>query len=127
MGGKFTRMDEPWPAMPVRQVSPEEAYEAFLEHGGCSLPNRDALDKRIIEEIRTGTAEYGNKGIIDHPNDVGGWPTLAAGTAPEDSDSDGMPDAWERRYGLNPKDASDGNKVASDGYTMLEKYLNSIQ
>ena len=68
----------------------------------------------------------GNKGIIDNPSDVGGWPTLNSTTAPADSDHDGMPDAWETQKGLNPNDASDGNKVAADGYTMLEKYLNSI-
>jgi pectate lyase len=125
ISGKFSRINEPWPAMPIRQVSPEEAYEAFLEHGGCSLPNRDALDKRIIEEIRTGTANHGNNGIIDHPSDVGGWPTLAAGTATEDSDRDGMPDAWERRYGLDLKDASDNVKDKDkDGYTNIEEYIN---
>jgi pectate lyase len=125
-GRRYTKMDQPWPSMPIKQETAEEAYRTFLEHGGCSLPNRDALDKRIIEEIRTGTAKYGKNGIIDFPSDVGGWPELKSGPAPADSDSDGMPDTWELRYGLDPKDASDGNKVADDGYTMLEKYLNSI-
>jgi hypothetical protein len=31
-----------------------------------------------------------------------------------DADGDGLPDEWETRYGLNPKDAADGN-VDSDG------------
>ena len=41
-----------------------------------------------------------------------------------DSDGDGMPDAWEKRYGLNPNDASDANADADgDGFTNLEEYL----
>ena len=65
-------------------------------------------------------------GIIDSQKDVGGWPPLRSTTPPADSDHDGMPDEWEIRYGLNPKDPTDRNKPAADGYTMLEKYLNSI-
>jgi hypothetical protein len=46
--------------------------------------------------------------------------------APTDTDQDGMPDAWETDHGLNPLDPSDGPVVGSDGYSNLEKYLNSI-
>jgi hypothetical protein len=37
-----------------------------------------------------------------------------------------MPDEWEKKNGLNAADASDGNKVGADGFTMLEKYLNEL-
>jgi len=53
-------------------------------------------------------------------------PSLQSGTAPVDSDRDGMPDAWENANGLNPNDANDRNNTDSIGYTMLENYLNSI-
>ena len=93
--------------------------------------NRDAIDERIIDEVRLGTANFGGSfgaksGIIDSQKDVGGLPVLRNGAPPVDSDHDGMPDAWEKLKGLNPNDASDRNKTASDGYTMLEKYLNSL-
>ena len=40
-----------------------------------------------------------------------------------DSDLDQMPDAWERKYGLNPTDASDAAMDQdNDGYTALEEY-----
>ena len=79
--------------------------------------NADSLDTRIIEEVRNGTATYGYNGIIDTPSDVGGWPALATGPAPLDSDHDGMPDAWETRHQLNPGQASDGNTDSDgDGY-----------
>ena len=46
---------------------------------------------------------------------------------PVDSDHDGIPDDWEKAHGLNPNDPSDANKdLNGDGYTNLEKYLNSL-
>ena len=127
--------------MAINQQTAEEAYNSVLEYVGASLPKRDAVDLRIIDEVRNGYATFEgpsyekhykvsdtskNCGIIDSQNDVGGWPELKSLPAPADSDHDGMPDKWETQKGLNPNDASDGNKVAADGYTMLEKYLNSI-
>ena len=90
-GNDYITLDSPWPAMAINQETPDEAYKTVLEHAGCSFPNRDAVDKRVIEEVRAGTAEYGNNGIITIPSDAGGWPTLTPGPAPEDSDGDGMP------------------------------------
>jgi pectate lyase len=59
---------------------------------------------------------------------VGGWGTYASGTAPIDSDHDGMPDAWETAHGLNPLDSTDrnGTDIDSTGYTNLEVYLNEF-
>ena len=37
-----------------------------------------------------------------------------------------MPDSWELSHGLNPNDSTDGNTIASSGYTMLEEYLNGL-
>ena len=40
-----------------------------------------------------------------------------------DADEDGMPDAWELRYGLNPHDAADAEQDKDkDGFTNLEEY-----
>ena len=112
--------------MAINQQTPEAAYRAVLAHAGCSKPNRDSVDGRIIEEVRKGTATCGKDGIITTPSDVGGWPNLKGASAPVDTDHDGMPDEWETKQGLNPNAAADRNNVAADGYTMLEKYLNSI-
>ena len=105
------------------------------------MPKRDALDTRIIDEVRLGYATYEGatykpdnamsdkskkSGIIDTQTDVGGWPELKSTTAPTDTDHDGMPDNWEIMKGLNSNNAADRNNVAADGFTMLEKYLNSI-
>lgn len=34
---------------------------------------------------------------------------------------------WEKKNGTNPNDAGDRNIIANNGYTMLEKYINSIK
>jgi hypothetical protein len=58
---------------------------------------------------------------------VGGWPQLEEGTAPTDSDNDGMPDDWEIENDLNPNDSSDATeKDLSNYYTNLEVYLNEL-
>jgi len=120
------KLDSPSEFMPINQQTAEEAYKSVLEHAGCSLPKRDTIDLRIIEEVRSGTAKHGDNGFIDDPSLVGAWPELKNGIAPADTDHDGMPDDWETTKGLDPKDVTDGNKVAADGYTMLEHYLNSM-
>ena len=104
------------------------------------MPKRDAVDLRIIDETRRGVATYEGKGykrdeqvadpskpsgIIDSPNDVGGWPELASLPAPRDSDEDGMPDEWEEKFGLDPRAAADPTLDSDkDGYTDVEEYLN---
>ena len=134
------RMDQPWSAMSIKQQSPLEAYHSVLESAGASL-KRDAVDRRIVGEVKNGTATYEGPnyekdhvvtdtslrcGIIDSQQDVGGWPELQSKPAPMDTDHDGMPDEWELANNLNPHLDDDRNIIAEDGYTMLEKYLNSI-
>ncbi len=97
------------------------AYQRVLEWGGASLPKRDAVDIRIVNDVRNRSGK-----IIASQEDVGGWPELKSIDAPKDKDEDGIPDEWEIRNGLNPNNASDGNTIGADGYTNLEKYLNDL-
>lgn len=119
------RLAEPWPAMVINQQTAEKAYAAVLEHVGCSLPVRDAIDARIVQEVRNGTATRGANGFVLNQEEAGGWIEMKSGPAPADTDNDGMPDEWEKKFDLNPADAADN--VAdddNDGYTNLEEYLN---
>jgi len=114
---------------PVTTETAEEAFVSVLAGAGA-FP-RDAVDTRIVEEVRTGTASGSgargqNLGIIDDPEAVGGYPTYVSTESPLDSDGDGMPDAWEIEKRLNPNDAADGNKVTKSGYTAFEVYLNGL-
>lgn len=115
----------------ITMQTAQAAYESVLQNAGALLPLRDAVDKRIVSETATGTASVkgktsGKYGIIDSPAEVGGWPVYKSGTATTDSDKDGMPDAWEIQKGLNPNDPADRNSNGTDGYTMLEAYLNTL-
>jgi hypothetical protein len=118
------RATAPAPAPPITQQSAEQAYKLVLAEAGATLPRRDPVDTRIVTIVRTDRPTYGN-GIIDIPADVGGWPEYKSATAPADSDRDGMPDSWEKKFSLKWNDPSDGAKDADDdGYTNVEEWLN---
>jgi len=141
------RVDEPFtmPQFPI--MSAKEAYDYVLDNAGANFPKRDIVDEHIINQVRTGEVYYDKKadsktyyqfkyrrqkpdsykqGIITDISQVGGYPQYK-GKPYKDSDGDGMPDAWEIKYGLNPHDASDANgDLSGDGYTNIEKYINGI-
>lgn len=103
------------------EQSAEAAYETVLTKGGCSL-HRDALDARIVNDVRNGSGK-----LVNSPDEAGGYPALDPGTALTDTDRDGMPDQWEDEKGLNKSASSDGKLYTLDkNYTNLEVYLNSL-
>ena len=122
-----------------KEETAAQAYETVLTKAGCSL-RRDAIDTRIVEEVREGKYTYEGsntdpevvkeksvRGLIDTPADVGGWPTYNSTEYPKDSDGDGIPDAWEIEKGLNPASFADGKATTLEPpYTNLEVYLNSL-
>lgn len=108
----------PFPA--VDNYFPEQLETWVSTYVGAFL-KRDAVDTRLLDDF-----ENRNGTIIDSQDDVGGFPTLSAGTAEADSDGDGMPDAWEIDNQLDPGDPQDRNHLSPTGWTMLETYLNSL-
>jgi pectate lyase len=146
------RSDKPYP-MSYLEIQPAvEAYEHVLANAGATRPKRDAVDERVIEMVRTGrvSTKPGNdidellrsvdfsphvireikslveKGIITDIDQVGGYPEYC-GEPYRDSDSDGMPDDWEKQHGLAPNDAADASAdLNGDGYTNIEDFLNGL-
>ena len=147
--GKFTaaiRVDKPFPIAKLSIVPAADAYKYVLNNVGATLPKRDDVDKRIVEEVRTGIIKYSpdakplpasrfikrrlpadsyKQGIISDISQVGGYPEYK-GTPYKDSDGDGMPDAYEIKHNLDPKDPKDAVYYRKDGYTNIEEYLNSV-
>jgi hypothetical protein len=117
------------PAAPISTTSALDAYNQVLAGAGANMGlncdgtwivRRDAIDTRIVNDVRNGTGK-----IIDNPSQVGGWLRIDSATPCSDSDHDGMPDLWEQKYGFNPNDPTDANKDAnSNGYTNIEEFLN---
>ncbi|WP_019639610.1 Ig-like domain-containing protein [Paenibacillus fonticola] len=120
----YVKLDSPISfANPLPTESAEQAYEAVMQNAGATLPKRDAIDARIINNVihRTGTH-------INSQTEVGGYPLIEqVNSLFEDDDHDGMPNSWELAQGLDPNDPSDRNVINAEGYTNLELYLNSIQ
>lgn len=140
------KWNQPLPMPKLTILPATQARDYVLANAGAILPIRDAVDTRVIEQVRTGKITYKEdvklpetqfkhrrlpidsykKGIITDINQVGGYPEYK-GVPHKDTDNDGMPDAWELKNGLNPKDASDAAKDRNkDGYTNIEEYLNSV-
>jgi len=112
---RLTDQDDGIAVLPVESV-----YDYVLTNAGAIAPYRDAVDNRIVQDVKNKTGP-----LIDSQNQVGGWPVMNPGTPPADTDHDGMPDAWETTHGFDPRNAADGRLDADgDGYTNVEEYLN---
>jgi hypothetical protein len=114
------KLSSPVPVTPVTTDDANIAYAMVLADAGASFPVRDTADTNVINNVINHTGL-----IIDDEDQVGGWPVLASGTPPLDTDHDGMPDDWEFALCLDPCDPSDRNSDRDgDGYTNVEEYLN---
>lgn len=114
---------EPFTAPPIRTTSPEQAYVEVLQNAGATRPKRDAVDERLVRQVR----DRSGKLLRSDPEKVGGWPVLERGDAYSDSDGDGIEDEWERRYGLDPTDERDGAADKDgDGWTNFEEFTHEL-
>jgi len=94
----------------------ETAYARVMKYGGAAL-HRDAVDKRIVNEVINGKGK-----IIDRPGQVGGWPVL--GTDPTWINQ--AKAAWEAEHGLDPYSPAGAAVGCAEGYTYLEMFLNGL-
>jgi len=63
--------DGPFLAPLVAAESAEAAYDDVLRGAGATQPGRDAVDDRVVREVRGGTGK-----IIDSVEQAGGWPNF---------------------------------------------------
>ena len=120
-GDRIWQSSAPFPAPSVRTQSAEDAFALVLKSAGATLPRRDSVDERVVNDARNGTGR-----IINDETEVGGWPAYASGEPPQGSALDGIPDAWKKAHGLSLNDPNVANTLNADGYTQLEVYLNSL-
>lgn len=109
-----------YPAAMVTTQTAERAYDLVLAHAG-TLP-KDAVTKRNTQDIKNRTGHWGKKmpagGLMEG---------LVPGTAPIDSDNDGMPDNWETAHDLNPDDATDAGMIVKHGKSVLTYDGSDVQ
>jgi pectate lyase len=112
---------KPFPAPEISTDPVPKLLDKMLATVGACKPSRDAIDERIVKSVR-------ENGGTSRRDTTGPWPDLATGAPapPADSDHDGMPDAWETAHGLDPASPADGPRVAANGYTNVENYLNEL-
>ncbi|MFC0778012.1 T9SS type A sorting domain-containing protein [Flavobacterium sp. HJSW_4] len=128
-------VDTPFFPSYVTTQSAKNAYKIVLSDVGCTQPEFDDHDQRIISETLNGTysavgSVTGKPGFPDNEADVGGFESYPSVVRPQnwDSDQDGLPNWWETIIGTNLNSAvgdfSDANADPDlDGYTNLDKYL----
>lgn len=88
---------------------------------------RDPMDRRLFASIASNTLATAAPNINPANDALLPAYTGAPPAAPVDTDSDGMPDAWEIAKGLNPAVANqNATTLSTVGYTDLEVYLQEL-
>ena len=126
---------------PITTQSAAESYTAVLDGAGATLPKRDAVDSRVVGNVRERTAPTGSKGsegLLDSPvdgmnsdpehaalYDEKGYPKYeySPSEVKADADGDGIPDTWEDQMGLDQSNPLDSTMTGPGGYTWLELYV----
>lgn len=132
-------------------IASSQVVASVKANAGAFFWDRDDNDQRVLDYYDDG--EDGGS-IIDHPfdedmvanqnctasntpwpcctgldtGDCGstGWPTLDTGTAPTDTDGDGIPDSVESACGWSTTVANAWDDHDSDGYGNIEEYVNYL-
>lgn len=94
----------------------EQAYDAVLSDVGATLPKRDAIDARIINDVKNQTGR-----IINNADEVGGFIQTETTTRTFEIPSD-----WKTANGMGSS-VKETDIVSSGiwaGYTWIEAYVN---
>jgi len=116
----------------IELVDPKAAFELILSKAGC-WP-RDRTTKRTVREVETKTGNWGRNAPLEPTED---WflKGITRSNAPEDTDGDGIPDAWEKSHDLDFHHHDDAARIVTAGaspkdrhlgYSYIEYYLNEL-
>ncbi|QYR21100.1 hypothetical protein KZ483_25845 [Paenibacillus sp. sptzw28] len=103
----------------------DQLLKTILQQAGATYPRRDAIDARVVAEVKKGLGRY-----INTEHEVGGY-ISDFGVIEEqrgadfDTNHNGIADAWEKEQGI--WGTEDAYKTITDsGYTWLELYINGL-
>ncbi len=114
---------------PVKIASASQAYNQVINDVGANARVAcdgswtsaiDRVDARLISQVRNGN---GPGKPPANESEVGGFPSYSKGSACADSDKDGLPDAFEQRWGSS-NTALKADAMTPSGYLMIEHYVN---
>ena len=115
--------------VPPTELSAAAGYDHVLDTAGA-FP-RDVVTRNAIDEVRSRSGVFGCpvRTLLDgEGNAPGDHPLmdgLIAGSAPPDSDGDGLPNDWESAQGLDPNNPDDNQSILDGtGYSAIESYIN---
>lgn len=124
--GGGDKVSTPYDYPELEKWAGNSLIDNLLPDVGASLPYRDIADCYMIDEVKS----FGTKGALiarETELPIGAPDTwnMYKGTKKQDTDGDGMPDAWEEANGTNPS-VADATVVAANGYLNIENYINGI-
>ncbi|MEO5917331.1 MAG: autotransporter-associated beta strand repeat-containing protein [Luteolibacter sp.] len=150
MPGGAIALASPWSptTSTIPTLTPAAAYKQNVSTAGA-LP-RDEVDSLVVSQVKTlGSGPAGKTAgtigdLYTHENQTGlgngGLGTLASGSAPVDTDRDGMPNAYETALGWNAASIDHNTALANNGsivtgttflpnnspsgYTRMDEYLH---
>jgi hypothetical protein len=111
--------NDSFPIPPTSTTLPQQAYEDVM--AGAGAWPRDSADRQYINEVINKLGHFAT--FDDYNNRVLDVPTESK---PQDSDGDGMANAWETANGLNPNSGSDYGTKMNGGYDAIEVYINEL-
>lgn len=111
---------------PVITYTPTDMLRTVLLNTAGAW-SRDPMDTRLLQSVAQNTISASPPNV----NPAGDALLLpyrgSPPAAPTDTDSDGMPDAWEIAKGLNPNVANhNATTLSAQGFTNLDIYLHEL-
>ncbi|AEE49863.1 outer membrane adhesin-like protein [Haliscomenobacter hydrossis] len=134
--GKAIRRSARFPYPNITYTATKDLLANLRSNVGAFNPysskRRDQMNRRLMQPLLDNVIDTRPIDGRDYYQDAFKLDFSTPPAAPQDSDSDGMPDSWENTQGLNPNVRDHNGTQLSlkftgiAGYTNLECYLNDL-